>query len=279
MNFEIKTDDLSGAAVAELLAEHLDEMHEHSPPESVHALDLDELRKADIAFWCVWSGDELVGCGALKELDTEHGEIKSMRTAYAFRGQGAGKLMLRHIIDEARSRRYKRLSLETGSTAAFDPARRLYESHGFEYCGPFADYILDPNSVFMRFDLTNPSTVELVDAWVKDWQTKNDSDKNCASGWANEFLFDCLNMKNKPERVWEFILEVYKRELDERVTSVLAAGPVEDLLVHFGPQYIDRVETLAKEDPNFNYLLGGVWKNAMTDDVWNLVQSVRKEVW
>lgn len=153
MNFEIKPDDLSGLAVAELLAEHLGEMHEHSPPESVHALDLDELRKADITFWSIWSGDELVGCGALKELDYEHGEIKSMRTAHAFRGKGAGKFILLHIIYEARSRGYKRLSLETGSMAAFDPARRLYESHGFEYCGPFADYILDLNSVFMSIAL------------------------------------------------------------------------------------------------------------------------------
>jgi len=148
-NYTIKLNDLSGREIAGLLTDHLSEMHEHSPPESVHALDLDELRKADITFWSIWSGDELVGCGALKELDIEHGEIKSMRTALEFRGKGAGKVILRHIIDEARSRGYKRLSLETGSMAAFEPARRLYESHGFTYIGPFADYILDPNSVFM----------------------------------------------------------------------------------------------------------------------------------
>jgi putative acetyltransferase len=153
MNFEIQKDDLSGPEVATLLADHLSEMHEHSPPESVHALDLDELRQPDITFWSVWSGDELVGCGALKELDHEHGEIKSMRTARAFRGKGAGKLVLRHIIDEAKARGYKRLSLETGSMAAFDPARRLYESHGFTYCVPFADYVLDPHSVFMSIEL------------------------------------------------------------------------------------------------------------------------------
>ena len=149
-NFTIKLDDLTGPEIAELLADHLSEMHEHSPPESVHALDLDELRKSDIKFWSIWSGSELVGCGALKELDIEHGEIKSMRTAPAFRRKGAGKLMLRHILDEARSRGYRKLSLETGSMAAFEPARRLYESHGFDYCGPFGDYVLDPNSVFMR---------------------------------------------------------------------------------------------------------------------------------
>jgi len=151
--FIIKTDDLSSPKIAELLAEHLRDMYEQSPPGSVHALDLDDLRKPGIAFWSVWSGDDLVGCGALKELDETHGEIKSMRTANKFRGKGAGKLMLRHITDEARSRGYKRLSLETGSMAFFDPARRLYESYGFRYCGPFADYVLDPNSVFMTVEL------------------------------------------------------------------------------------------------------------------------------
>ena len=152
--FTIKRDDLSGPEIAELLAEHLSDMHVHSPPESVHALDLDALRKPDITFWSIWSGEnELVGCGALKELDTTHGEIKSMRTRAKFRGQGAGKLMLRHILDEAAQRGYLRLSLETGSMAAFDPARRMYGSHGFANCGPFADYILDPNSVFMTLEL------------------------------------------------------------------------------------------------------------------------------
>jgi putative acetyltransferase len=151
--YEIKPDDLSGPEVAELLADHLREMNLHSPPESVHALDLDALRKPEITFWSVWSGEKLVGCGALKELEPDHAEIKSMRTTYEFRGKGLGKLMLRHILDEAKKRRYKRLSLETGSMAAFDPARRLYESFGFEYCGPFADYVLDPNSVFMTREL------------------------------------------------------------------------------------------------------------------------------
>jgi putative acetyltransferase len=151
--FIIKPDDLSSPEIAELLADHLRDMHELSPPESVHALDLDELRKPDITFWSVWSGDKLVGCGALKELDPTHGEIKSMRTAHAFRGKGAGKFILRHIMDEAKSRGYKRLSLETGSMDAFEPARRLYASHGFTICGPFADYILDPHSVFMTLEI------------------------------------------------------------------------------------------------------------------------------
>src|SRR6476620_3788838 len=118
----IKLDDLTGAEIAELLADHLREMHQHSPPESVHALDLEALKRPEISFWSIWSGDELVGCGALKELEPGHGEIKSMRTAPAFRGKGAGRLMLRHILNEARARGYRRLSLETGSMAAFDPA-------------------------------------------------------------------------------------------------------------------------------------------------------------
>ena len=152
-NFTIRHDDLTGPEIAELLADHLRDMHVHSPPESVHALDLEALRTPEITFWSIWSDQELVGCGALKELEAGHGEIKSMRTVPLYRGKGAGKLMLRHILDEARRRSYRRLSLETGSMAAFEPARVLYASHGFEYCGPFADYILDPNSVFMTREI------------------------------------------------------------------------------------------------------------------------------
>jgi putative acetyltransferase len=151
--FEIKLDDLSAPAIAELLADHLRDMYEQSPPGSVHALDLDDLKKPEITFWSVWENKALVGCGALKQVDPEHGEIKSMRTTNVYRGKGAGKFILRHIIDESRNRNYKRLSLETGSMAFFDPARRLYESHGFKYCGPFGDYVLDPNSVFMTMEL------------------------------------------------------------------------------------------------------------------------------
>ena len=151
---KIEVDDLSRPAIHALLNEHLQNMYELSPPESVHALDLEKLRKPEITFWTAWEGSLLLGCGALKELDATHGEIKSMRTAPAFRGKGAGKLMLRYILDEARSRGYRRLSLETGSMAAFEPARRLYESHGFSYCGPFETYVLDENSVFMTMDLS-----------------------------------------------------------------------------------------------------------------------------
>jgi putative acetyltransferase len=145
----IQVDDLSGPAIRALLEEHLRNMHALSPPESVHALDLAALRKPEITFWTVWSQGELWGCGALKVLDPAHGEVKSMRTASNSRRRGVGRAMLEHIITEAHARSYTRLSLETGSMDAFAPARRLYENFGFTYCGPFADYAADPNSVFM----------------------------------------------------------------------------------------------------------------------------------
>ena len=155
VSFTIKVDDLSSSEIARLLQEHLNDMHLHSPPESVHALDLESLRKPEITFWSIWSEDKyLAGCGALKELDKTHGEIKSMRTKEEFRGLGAGRRMLHKIIEEATVRGYKRLSLETGSMATFEPARRLYSRYGFTYCGPFADYQLDENSVFMTLELS-----------------------------------------------------------------------------------------------------------------------------
>ena len=146
---QIRLDDLSGEPIRALLAEHLRSMHALSPPESVHALDLDGLRKPDTTFWTAWSDGQLMGCGALKELERTHGEIKSMRTAAAFRRQGVAKAMLAHIVREAEHRKYHRLSLETGSMEAFAPARELYESFGFSYCPPFGDYRPDPNSVFL----------------------------------------------------------------------------------------------------------------------------------
>ncbi|MBV9926164.1 MAG: GNAT family N-acetyltransferase [Acidobacteria bacterium] len=146
---EIKVDDLSGREVHELLREHLGDMHLHSPPESVHALDLEALRRPEITFWTAWEGGELLGCGALKELDAAHAEIKSMRTAAAHLRKGVAARLLRHIMEEAARRGYTRLSLETGSAEAFWPARRLYERFGFEYCGPFEGYREDPYSVFM----------------------------------------------------------------------------------------------------------------------------------
>jgi putative acetyltransferase len=146
---EIRPDDLRGPEIALLLQEHLRDMALHSPPESVHALDLDRLRRPEITFWTVWQGAELMGCGALKELDAAHAEIKSMRTAAAHLRKGVAASLMRHILEEARRRSYRRLSLETGSAAAFAPARNLYAGFGFDPCGPFADYAEDPYSVFM----------------------------------------------------------------------------------------------------------------------------------
>ena len=149
----IELDDLSRPEIAALLAEHLACMRMHSPPESVHALPLEKLRDPDITFWSVWENGELLGCGALREVDPEHGEIKSMRTVSAHLRKGVGRAILDHIITEASRRGYRRLSLETGSMAAFRPARQFYSAAGFIYCGPFDDYRDDPNSVFMTKEL------------------------------------------------------------------------------------------------------------------------------
>jgi putative acetyltransferase len=144
-----RVDDLSGAATRALIARHLAGMHEHSPPESVHALDLDKLRQPEVTFWTAWAGAELAGCGALKQFDAERGEIKSMRVVDSFLGRGIGRAILEHIMVEARARGLRSLWLETGSSAAFTPALRLYESAGFARCGPFESYVEDPFSIFM----------------------------------------------------------------------------------------------------------------------------------
>lgn len=149
----IRRDDLAGPEIRALLEEHLRSMHEITPPESVHAFDIAKLRQPDVTFWSVWSGSDLVGCGALRELDPRHGEIKSMRTVTVRRRSGVGRAVLAHIVAEARRRSYERLSLETGSMREFEPARRLYASFGFAVCAPFGDYCEDPNSVFMTLTL------------------------------------------------------------------------------------------------------------------------------
>lgn len=158
----IKQDDLTGEAIIALIGEHLQNMAADSPPESVHALNLDGLRRPDITFWSVWEEGALMGCGALKELDPRHGEIKSMRTTEAHRKKGVARTMLQHIIAEARRRGYHRLNLETGSIPQFEAARALYASAGFQVCEPFADYIEDPYSVFMTLDLNEPATASAL---------------------------------------------------------------------------------------------------------------------
>jgi putative acetyltransferase len=145
----IKVDDLRGARVAQLLEEHLQDMYAASPPECVYALDLEKLRKPEITFWTLWDGENLAGCGAIKELNATQAEIKSMRTANNYRGKGVAIKIMEHILRVAADRGYQQLSLETGSMDFFIPARKLYERFGFNYCGPFADYPEDPHSVFM----------------------------------------------------------------------------------------------------------------------------------
>ena len=158
MSMTIALDDPARPDVYALLDEHLRHMHELSPPESVHALDVAQLKRPEITFWTARDGDLLLGCGALKELALDHGEIKSMRTPAVQRRRGAGRAILNHIISEAIIRGYKRLSLETGPVSTFAAAHKLYESAGFRPCGPFGDYKLDLHSVFMALDLqSHPS--------------------------------------------------------------------------------------------------------------------------
>jgi putative acetyltransferase len=146
--------DLSVPGIADLLSEHMSDMRATSPPESIHALDLEGLRQASVTLWCVRDGTELVAVGALKELDPAHGEVKSMRTSGRHRGRGIASKLLQHIIDEAGRRGMSRLSLETGSQLFFAPARALYARHGFVPCGAFGDYTDDPNSVYMTRDVS-----------------------------------------------------------------------------------------------------------------------------
>ncbi|MFK8021665.1 MAG: GNAT family N-acetyltransferase [Pseudomonadales bacterium] len=153
-NPRIELDPVTDPAVITLLKEHLLNMQEVSPPESTHALAVDELREPSVSCWSMWYDNKLAGVGALKELSATHGEIKSMRTAQAYLRRGVAASILETIIAEARSRGYQRLSLETGSYTIFEPARRLYQRYGFEYCGPFADYSEDPHSNFMSLNLS-----------------------------------------------------------------------------------------------------------------------------
>jgi putative acetyltransferase len=148
-HIEIRVDDLAGEATRALIAFHLDGMHDTSPPESVHALDIDGLRHPSVTFWSAWIDGELAGIAALKSIDAERGELKSMRVDDRFRGSGVGRALLRHLVAEARRRGMMSLWLETGSPDDFVPAQRLYESEGFTRCGPFDGYNDDPFSVFM----------------------------------------------------------------------------------------------------------------------------------
>lgn len=153
MSIVFRVDDLSGLATQSLVKRHLAGMHENSPADSVHAFDIDKLRAPGVTFWSGWMGGEIAVMGALKRLDDVNGEIKSMRVADAFLGTGAGRGMLEHILREAHAMGLTTLWLETGSTAAFEPAIRLYERAGFSFCGPFGSYTNDPFSRFMTKQL------------------------------------------------------------------------------------------------------------------------------
>ncbi|PMM56366.1 GNAT family N-acetyltransferase [Vibrio splendidus] len=150
---DIKIDDLSGGEVIELLEEHLADMYATSPPESVHALDIKDLKSPEITFFSAWKENQLLGCVAIKELDTQHAELKSMRTTQFARQSGVASKLLQHVLDTAAARQYQQISLETGSEDYFKAARNLYEKFGFGYCEPFADYELDPYSQFMTIEL------------------------------------------------------------------------------------------------------------------------------
>ncbi len=150
-DYAIRADDLTGTEIAALLTLHLAEMHRWSPPCSVHAMGIERLRQDDVTFYSAWDADagRLAACGALKQLDPGHGELKSMRAHPDYRGKGAGRAVLLHLIAEARARGYTRLSLETGRPEPFLPARRLYEAYGFAECPPFGDYVADDFSLCM----------------------------------------------------------------------------------------------------------------------------------
>ena len=152
---KIKPDDLTGSEIQNLLRYHLSALSAVSPPCSMHALNLESLRKPNLTFWTLWSDPpaQLMGCGALMELDSEHAEIKSMRTAPAHLRKGVASRLMDHILTEARRRGYRRLSLETGTGTPFTPAHTLYKKFGFRTCGPFGSYTEDPNSVFMTITL------------------------------------------------------------------------------------------------------------------------------
>ena len=157
LSFHIISGDLDDPRVVELIRHHHETARAQSPPESAHSLDVAGLKAPDITFWAIWDGDALLGIGALRRLPAQHGpahgEIKSMHTSQEARRRGVANVMLRHIIDTARTDNLTRLSLETGAQDYFAPSRALYRRHGFVECAPYGDYRLDPNSVYMTLEL------------------------------------------------------------------------------------------------------------------------------
>ncbi|MCJ2188757.1 GNAT family N-acetyltransferase [Novosphingobium beihaiensis] len=152
-NLRIEPDDLTGEAVLALLQLHLDEMQQWSPACKVHAMPAERLREPDVLFFSAWDGETLAGCGAIKHLDAHHGELKSMRAAPDYRGKGVGKAILLRLLEEASTRGYKRVSLETGRPEPFQAAHALYRAHDFAECPPFGDYVSDDFSLCMTKEL------------------------------------------------------------------------------------------------------------------------------
>ena len=151
---DIRLDDLSDRRVQDLLATHLAGMHESSPPGTVYALDLSGLKSPDMSVWTAWNGDELMGIGALKQLSPASGEIKSMRTDSQHLRKGVGLSILNHIIAEAQRRGYQRLSLETGSGEAFEPALNMYRNSGFKNGEAFGGYTPSRFNQFLHLELS-----------------------------------------------------------------------------------------------------------------------------
>ncbi|RAO67572.1 uncharacterized protein BHQ10_003584 [Talaromyces amestolkiae] len=149
----VTTGDLNNPKLRTLLTYHFQDLQTKSSPETSFVLDLSALQKPNITIYTVWDGDELLGCGAIKELDPTHGEIKSMRTAPEHLRKGVARALVQHMITEAKRRQYSRLSLETGTVAAFVDAKRLYERCGFVRCEPFADYVAHEDNMFMTIEL------------------------------------------------------------------------------------------------------------------------------
>jgi putative acetyltransferase len=155
MDGVIAPDDPRALDIRRLLGVHLAFAYDNSPSEDVHALDVDALCDPAVSFFSCRRGGRLLGVGALKRLDTNHAELKSMHTTAAARGQGVGRAMVEHLLATARERGYRRVSLETGTMEAFAPARLLYLSSGFTVCPPFAGYFESPNSVCMTLELVD----------------------------------------------------------------------------------------------------------------------------
>jgi putative acetyltransferase len=153
LDVEITRDDLSDGRVISLLQEHRQEMLKHSPLDSVHALDVAAMHALNLSFWSATINDSMAGCVGLKQLDSTHAELKSMKVSDAFVGKGVGRALLDHVLLQAKQLGCKRLSLETGSMRVFIPARSLYESVGFVLCSPFDGYVYDSNSVCMSLEI------------------------------------------------------------------------------------------------------------------------------